>query len=299
MATTQSESPLETYDFSKPARLSSGNADQWQHWLDLFARDFREKWFQLANVETELRIGEQAALAFEVVRQRLPRPAIAWSVSIGQDNLPTLLVFDRPLALGLVMQLLGEQQKELPDDRPLSAIEHSLCEMMFRRIVDSLSESWPQKEPLDCEIQEMDLFPHRSRLWEPRKTVYTCNFAFDIGDGNTVCQWILPQEELEKMLEQLDIPRVELNAASRQRMEQKVTDVPVEVTVELGRTKVPVSKLATLAADDVLLFEQRINEPLPLVVAGKRKFYGWLGRTGNRQAFKVTELCQIERGASE
>ncbi len=297
--TMPTTSTVEKFDFSKPSRLSPGNADQWQHWLDLFATEFREKWYQLASVETELQIGDQAALVFEVVRQRLPRPAIAWCFSIGTDKVPTLLVFDRPLALGLVMQLLGEQQQELPDDRPLSAIEHSLCEMMFRRIVDSLSESWPQKEPLEFEMQEVDLFPHRSRIWEPRKTVYTCNFGFNIGDGTSICQWILPQEELEGVLEQLDVPRVEFSEAGRQRMEQRVFDVPVEVTVELGRTQVPVSRLATLAAGDVLLFEQRINEPLPLVVAGQKKFYGWLGRAGNRQAFKVTEVCQSDRGVRE
>lgn len=297
MTTTQPSPTLECFDFSKPARLSSDHADQWQHWLEQFAQDFREKWLQLANVEIETRIGDQAALEFEVVRQRLPRPAIAWEFEIGEQNLPTLLVFDRPLALGLVMQLLGEQEKQLPEDRPLSAIEHSLCEMLFRRIIDSLSESWPQKDPLACHMKEVDQYPHRSRLWEPRKTVYTCNLDFGFGEGSSLCQWILPQEELEGLLEKLDVQRVELTEDSRQRMEERARDVPVPVTVEIGRISVPVSRLANLAAGDVMVFEQRIQDPLPLVVAGKKKFYGWLGRTGNRQAFKVTEVCPNDRGA--
>ena len=79
-------------------------------------------------------------------------------------------------------------------------------------------------------------------------------------------------------------------------MAQRVLEIKVPLTVEVGRTSVPVSRLANLAPGDVLVLDQRINEPLPLVVGERVKFHGWLGRNGNRQLFKISDVSSSFSG---
>lgn len=290
MTTKIDPAKVEPFDFTRPGSLSSSIADAWQRWIEMVKSDFRERWMQLTNTEVKVRILEQMPLNFDAVRQRLPKPAIGCSLNLGSANLPSLLVFDRPLALGMILQMLGEPSGELPEDRPLSSIEFSLCEVLFQKVAESISESWPDKDQISCELGSLDPFPHRSRLWDPRKMVFVCSIQMGSGDESQRCYWILPHDELEELLLQTETEPTSSATETKQKMSQRVLDIKVPITVEVGRTKVPVSRLAQLAPGDVLVFDQRIDEPLPLVVGNSVKFQGWLGRHGNRQLFKVSDV---------
>jgi flagellar motor switch protein FliM len=290
--------PLERFDFTRQGRVLSANADQWQIWLDNLTQDFQEKWLAATRSPIVITPRDQLALRFDAIRQRFPNPGIACEMTIGSSAMPSMLVLDRPLALALILQLLGEQTESLPDDRQLSEIENSICEMLFRKLAESISESWPKKERLDYELQRFDSAPHRSRVWEPRKSVFGCSLSLPIGDGEQSILWVLPLDELEELLKHLDEERVEPTRALKQKMEQRVMEIPVPVTVEIGRTQVPVAHLAKLSEGDVLVFQRRISDPLPLLVDNKPKFFGWLGRTGSRQVFKISELPPVKNGSN-
>lgn len=290
MSTKIDPAQVEPFDFTRPGSLSSSIADAWQRWIEMVKSDFRERWMQFANTEVKFRILEQMPLSFDTVRQRLPKPAIGCSLTLGGSSLPSLLVLDRPLALGMILQMLGEPVGESPEDRPLSAIEFSLCEVLFQKIAESISESWPDKDQISCELGSLDPVPHRSRLWDPRKMVFVCSIQMGSGDESQRCYWILPHDELEELLLQTETEPTSSESETKQKMSQRVLDIKVPITVELGRTKVPVSRLAQLAAGDILVFDQRIEDPLPLIVGDSAKFQGWLGRNGNRQLFKVSEV---------
>jgi len=290
MTTKIDPAKVEPFDFTRPGSLSSSIADAWQRWIEMVKSEFRERWMQLTNTEVKFRILEQIPLNFDAVRQRLPKPAIGCSLNLGTANLPTLLVFDRPLALGMILQMLGETNSELPEDRPLSSIEFSLCEVLFQKLAESISESWPDKDQINCELGSLDPFPHRSRLWDPRKMVFVCSIQMGPGEDSQRCHWILPHDELEELLLQTETEPTSSVSEAKQKMSQRVLDIKVPITVEVGRTKVPVSRLAQLAPGDVLVFDQRIDDPLPLMVGDSVKFQGWLGRHGNRQLFKVSDV---------
>ncbi|MCP4082393.1 MAG: FliM/FliN family flagellar motor switch protein [Pirellulaceae bacterium] len=297
MTTTKHDpAKVEPFDFTRPGSLSSSIADAWQRWSEMLTSDFSERWMQLANTEVRVRIVEQMALSFDTVRQRLPKPAIGCGLSLGSANLPSMLVFDRPLALGMVLQMLGEPAGKLPEDRPLTSIEFSLCEVLFQKLSESISESWPDKDQLACELGSIDPIPHRSRLWDPRKMVFVCSLQLGPADDAQKCYWILPHDELEELLLQTEAGQTNNEVGSQQKMAQRVLEIKVPLTVEVGRTSVPVSRLANLAPGDVLVLDQRINEPLPLVVGERVKFHGWLGRNGNRQLFKISDVSSSFSG---
>ncbi len=285
------ESNIVTYDFSKPSGLSSEISEQWSSWLDAFIGDFKEKWLQIARSEIDIQIRQNVALTFDSARRRIPKPSLAYEISLGSAPIATLLVLPRNLALGMILQLLGENLDGPPEDRSLSAVEHSLGEMLFHQFTNSIGESWPQKETLTCHPTKLDLMPHRSRMFDPRTVTIVCHFFVDFGAEGLECMWILPQKELEKLLLETDTDQVELTEASKKQMERRVLAIPIDITVRLGEVDVPVSRLANLNTGDVIVLDQRINETLPLVVANKIKFLGWLGRLGNRQAFKIAEIA--------
>ena len=69
--------------------------------------------------------------------------------------------------------------------------------------------------------------------------------------------------------------------------------IPVEVVVELGRLRMVLRDLAELSANDILELEQPIDQPLELVVSGRRLARGELERIGeDRFGLRITEVYE-------
>ena len=76
-------------------------------------------------------------------------------------------------------------------------------------------------------------------------------------------------------------------------------DIPVEVVVELGRTRMVLRDLAALDTDDVIELNQPMDKPLDVVVGGKKIARGELVMVGDRMALRITDLAASTRDSKE
>ena len=73
-------------------------------------------------------------------------------------------------------------------------------------------------------------------------------------------------------------------------------DLPVEVVVELGRTRLTIRQLAALDRDDVIDLDRTSDDPLDIVVGGKLFARGEVVMQGDRMALRIVEMIE---GADE
>jgi flagellar motor switch protein FliN/FliY len=76
-------------------------------------------------------------------------------------------------------------------------------------------------------------------------------------------------------------------------------DIPVEVVIELGRTRMVLRDLAGLDVDDVIELDQPMDKPLDVVVGGKKIARGELVMVGDRMALRITDLAASTRDSKE
>ncbi len=76
-------------------------------------------------------------------------------------------------------------------------------------------------------------------------------------------------------------------------------DLPVEVVVELGRTRKTIRELAALDREDVIELDRASSEPLDLVVGGRVLARGEVVMVGDRMALRITEVLgeAVDRSA--
>ncbi len=67
-------------------------------------------------------------------------------------------------------------------------------------------------------------------------------------------------------------------------------DIPVEMVVELGRTKITVGQLATLGKDDIVPLDKVAGQPLDVMVGGHLVGRGEVVVNADRPALRITEL---------
>jgi flagellar motor switch protein FliN/FliY len=76
-------------------------------------------------------------------------------------------------------------------------------------------------------------------------------------------------------------------------------DIPVEVVIELGRTRMVLRDLAGLDVDDVIELDQPMDKPLDVVVGGKTIARGELVMVGDRMALRINALVASQRTSKE
>jgi flagellar motor switch protein FliN/FliY len=70
-----------------------------------------------------------------------------------------------------------------------------------------------------------------------------------------------------------------------------LTDVPLEVTVRLGRTRLTLGELLKLRAGAVLTLEQEVGEPAEIMVGDKVVALGEMVVVGEELGVRVTEVA--------
>lgn len=67
-------------------------------------------------------------------------------------------------------------------------------------------------------------------------------------------------------------------------------DIPLEVTIELGRTRMMVKQLLSLKKNSVIELDREANEPVDILINNKRFAKGEVVIEGDRIAVMITDI---------
>ena len=72
-----------------------------------------------------------------------------------------------------------------------------------------------------------------------------------------------------------------------------IQDIDVRLTVELGRTDMPLREVLALSEDSVVMLDRLTDEPLDVKVNGKLIARGEVVAEGNRFGLRIIELVGV------
>lgn len=276
------------YDFRKPP---PGDIERnVTAWLTLACRRATEvaaaalrypATLQLAAVETPTAGATLAAL-----------PEGAVGVPLAPPDAPAggaLLVFPNPVLVALLSGLIGEAPADLPAPREPTALEASLLPHLVRELfVGPMLKSWPGAEPL-----AVDAGPPAppAAVWtggNERNVRATLTVSAPYGEHPIYL--LLTRSGRWEQLAAIGLPPP-VSPAPRAEIEAVVRAMNVELAVVLGRADLTMHDLSALTPGDVVVFDQKVTQPLDGLVSGARKFRVWPGAVGDRAAVVVDAVA--------
>lgn len=279
------------YDFRKPPRLAGGLEQRLESWLRSAAQLAGQRCQRHVPLGLEVTLRAVETLRPEDALARLPEAAVGFRALVGEQNIASLFVWPRPLALALVGGALGNVVRDLPPDRDLTVVEESLCEYLMQQLLAAaLCDTWPGPASLPVAVRQREPAPRWARLLCPLERVLLCTFAVGGVLGEQSWYWLAPPQGPLEELASLGRPPEAAEQVGGRKLESFVRELPVEVVIDLGSAEVTLSQLAALKPGDLLILGQRVSEPLPGRIDGKNKFRAWPGRVGSRQAVQVESL---------
>ena len=279
-------SDIQPFDFRQPNRLADGVERVLSEWQDNGARAIADGWANNVGIATDWGPAALRTIRSSELEEELTTPILAYNMVFKGTEDPMWLLLPRNLATVCVEIMFGESPTEMPEDRELSHVEHSLVELAVQDIVTSLAESQPCANPIACELVGPRKFSDLTRTFPDVEPITVVTFSVQAAFGSADFLWVLSQPAVMHFTTHVD-QDLAGERADRTELEHLAQRIPMEFVVRLGNANIHLSELVNLQVGDILLLDQRVSEPMFAEVEGTIKFQGRPGRIGANQAFQI------------
>ncbi len=294
-----------TYNFKRPRLFSQDQMRVLNQVHEAFARDLSV--YLSAQLRTIVDISLTAldqVLYSEFVISSAP-PSALFVVDVVGTRHQVVFELDPRFVIFTIEKLFGGTGTFLKRPRETSQIEQRIMGKVMGRAYDELSSAW--KQVAEMTFQEASFESNAEFVQiipgsEPaivgtfEVTVYEQRSFINICYPYLLMESVLSQTGLNKMMSQA---AVEVSPEVRQEFESNVRIMDVEMRAELGQTNLLLNDLVNLEEGDVILLNQRKDEPIKVYVGDESKFTAFPGKAGNRRALRVMKVHNTDTPIKE
>jgi flagellar motor switch protein FliM len=237
--------------------------------------------------------------------QSLPTPTVIYVVGLAPLPGQAVVELNLPVARVLIDRLLGGTGAPTPRTAEMTEIELALLKTIGQFILSSLREAWSNVVPLRPTMQEPVLSPERAQFATMAEATVMLVLEVSLFKATGTISMCLPYQVLQPVLESLTsqvwvgggsggAASKAPDADSRGQMGDRISQVTLPITVELGETELTVESLLELQAGQVLRLNTSANGPLPIRVDDRVKFHGQAGLSGKNLAVQIVRAVASE-----
>jgi flagellar motor switch protein FliM len=211
-------------------------------------------------------------------------------LAFGADREPPCGLVGMPEQTAAVWakQLLGDSESDEDSTRDLSQLEKSLLLDLGSALVEVFSG--PRTT---CDFHPATSIVRGQWPLELQGTEELCKISFDVkkadSEDSSAAYLLIACSKLEPLLGKNTQAAGELSADDISKaVLGHLQHMPVTVTAQLASTMVSFEEIMNLQADDILLLDKRVNEPVELIADGRTICRGWPAKSAGKYAVTIT-----------
>ncbi len=281
-----SKSEPRLFDFREIAALDD-TAESFRNWIGKSSSYFLDYWSDLSGYGAQVSLGSITTESYGSLLETISRDDLCVVTEI-QGFFSSQWYSSAKELRKLAAELLLLSEEESQSESPLTHIESSLVQMCLERLAEALGHGWMGEDELKLAASAMSKDPRKSRLFRAKDLVTKARIDVQMKNSTTQLNWLLPKQPTCDLMETTFDQRAADEPVNVP--ETMVEGLPVELVSSLGRVAVSMSGLSDLKVGQLLILDQRIDQPVKAYVDGEPFYECWPGRLGSQQALKV-EKC--------
>ncbi len=295
------EERVNPYNFKRPRLFAQDQMRVLHHIHESFARDFSV--YLSAQLRTIVDISLTAVdqvLYSEYVMSSAP-PAALYVVAVPEMNHKILFELDPRLVIFTIEKLFGGLGEFLHQPREVSQIERRIMGKVMKRAYGELERAWEQVFAISLVEDAFESNAEFAQIIPGVEPALVATFEVTVYEKHSYLNICYPYLLLERMLGRAGMKQwtssatSKVPAAVRERYEDRLRSITVEMRAELGRSRLPINELMQLQEGDVILLERRVNEPILVFVGKQEKFTAAAGKAGKYRALRVLEVIEPQQ----
>jgi flagellar motor switch protein FliM len=286
------------YDLTSQDRIIRGRMPTLEIINQRFVRSFR------TTLSTQLRkVVDIGAASTDIVKfgeflKTLFLPTSLHIFRMDPIRGQALLVLESNLVFSLIDAFLGGKGNQgiKIEGRDFTNIENR----MIRKVVDAAladyEKAWGPVHPVSIRFSRSEINPQFVGIVPSADLVVAMAFEIDMENSAGRLIICIPYgclEPIRNLLQggfQSGQPEVDLEWMERFR--DRVREVPVNLSAELGQTKIKGKELLSLEVGDVLLLDRYATGELDVRVEGVLKLRGYAGIFKGNRAIKISHVLE-------
>ncbi|WP_231556234.1 flagellar motor switch protein FliM [Cryobacterium sp. MLB-32] len=280
---------VEVYDFRRPTTLAREHGRVLELAFETFARQWGTQLTARVRLLCQVTCDLVLMQTYDEYAASLPSTTAMVLCSIDGIDAKTVMQFPTRTALSWVDHMLGGNgSKATKEERKFTPIEQALVRHLVEEGLEDLRYSLGDLLLTDV---TMDGIQYNSQFAQAAATgdlMIVATFGIRTGNETPVIATIaIPEHALMPQLGEANPKSLAENA--RERLEQQLAFVPVEVSLRLNPIQVLPNRILTLAVGDVLAIPHPQHRPLELVVNSQVLATAAVGVNGSRLACIVID----------
>ena len=298
---TRSSKPAKLYDFRRPDKFSKEHLRSLRILHESFARLLGQSLTSYLSSGVQVRLTMLEQGTYDEYIQSLPTPTVIYVV--GMSPLPgqAVIELNLPVARVLIDRLLGGTGTPPARAAEMTEIELALLKTIGQFILSSLREAWTNVVPLRPTMQEPVLSPELAQFATMAEATVMLVLEVSVFQTTGTISMCIPYQVLQPILENLTTqvwfggaaPRV-VSEDARLQMGDRIGQVSLPITVELGDTEMTVRSLLDLQEGQIIRLNTHANGELPVRVDEHVKFMGQAGLSGKNIAVQIVRATTEE-----
>jgi flagellar motor switch protein FliM len=296
---------VQTYDFKRPERVSKDQMRALEALHEGFGRNFGAALSGYLRTIIEVNVAHIEQLTYSEFTHSLPNPTCFNLLKAEQLDGQLCLEISPLIIYPIIDRLLGGSSSDLfIPQRPLTQIEQRLVQRITDRATTHLSEAWSNLTPLSFSVTDFESNPQLVQIVPPNETVVVVGFELKMGNRAGTMSLCIPYNVIEPIMSKLaaqnwfSYQRKDAGDDHLRKLTTNVANATVEVRALLAQTTMTMRELLSLRVGDLITTEKPAAQDLLILVEGKNKFQGQVGKLRENKAVRITRHCKSGKEAA-
>lgn len=298
---------IKIYDFKRPDKFSKDQIRTLQMMHENFARVTTTSLSAQLRTLVGIHVASVDQLTYEEFIRSVSNPSTLAIVSMDPLKGSSILEIDPSITFTIIDRLFGgpgESPKNL--NRELTDIELSVMEGIIVRILGNLREAWSQVIDLRPRLGSIETNPQFAQMVSPNDMVVLITLETKVADVEGMMNFCIPYITIEPILSKFSAQywyasiRRGSTSENLKIIKEKLQNIFVETSAELGSMQLPLSDILNLQKGDVVKFtDTKITDPVIFKIGNRKKFLCRPGISGSRMAVQLTGVMDGEADMTE
>jgi flagellar motor switch protein FliM len=238
---------------------------------------------------------------FDDFLQTLPSPVCMAIFKLDPLKGAALVAMDAPLAFSIVDSVLGGTSRNaLTLNRLFTNLELRLVQMVLTDVLADLEKAWTPLYPAKISLLRMEMNPRLVTIVPPEYQVVTMTVKVHIEETIGTMIFVVPIMTIEpirdKLKEGMQFDLMAIDPEWSNRLSTEILDAPLELTVELGNSRISLRELLDLEVGDTIMLDKPCTSELMVKVEGVPKYQGVPGIRHGNKAMQISDILTNKGG---
>ncbi|MCB9368815.1 MAG: flagellar motor switch protein FliM [Calditrichaeota bacterium] len=289
------EKPIHLYDFKHPDRISKDQLRALRTIHDSFACAFGTYLSGTLRTLVDINLLSIDQAAYSEYMLSLSVPSCLYIISSNQLKGSIILEVSPQFSLLVVDRLLGGLGSRQEIMREMTIIEQTILRRVIESGLASLSDAWRSVQPMSLYVESYEANPQFVQIAPASESAVVISCEIVVRDFTYPMNLCFPYFVLEPMMTNLttgwtNMSTKQIRPEEKNELVERVRLSKLPVRAQLGSTMLNMYDYLSLKIGDVLLLDQRTDDPVKVWVDKKVKFWAEPGNAKHQQAIRITRV---------